>query len=268
MALELHHGEDINRVSQSVAIKFLYAKWKTLASLKRVSLPELTERSNYDIPANSTYMVTSGNDFIYTHIGPRVREALGRDFTGQAISTLPDSVAVELAEAYRTIVSYGAPAYIRFTSVSENVLLWERLIIPIPAGAGATFLLCYSDIISHQREVYEYVFKHSPMPMLVIYPIASPSSPIDDGWIVLVNDMGRELLDVHGPIGNRRVRELAPFQFPEFWSDCRAGFASANAMVEIPSAPFRETFRCVIVKLNHLAIVRFVPRELHARVPV
>ena len=70
-----------------------------------------------------------------------------------------------------------------------NVLLWERIILPVPVGPNGAILVCYSEVMSHQAEIYEYVFMHSPIPMLTIYPIFAPDGALDDGWIVLINQL-------------------------------------------------------------------------------
>ena len=263
MAIELHYGAAIQTASSSQVIKFLNSKWSTLHAAGKLNVQLLTEGS-YDIPSRSIYMITMGDDFLYMHVGAKLREIIKQDFTGRLLSSLVDDpVARDLHEAYAAAVQYAAPMYARFTSpLTENVLLWERMILPVPAGKTGTILVCYSEIISHQLEVYEYVFRNSPVPMMVVYPIFTPEHVIDDGWIVLINDMARNVFGVHEPVGNRRLRELKAFQRPELWSELAGRYPTADpeALLNIPVVDDQRD--SILVRLNHLSILRFPPRSL------
>jgi hypothetical protein len=142
--------------------------------------------------------------------------------------------------------------------------LWERIILPLPAGPNATILVCYSEVMSHQAEVCEYVFMHSPIPMLTIYPIFAPDGAIDDGWIVLINAVAREVFGVHGSVSNRRLRELTTFQRPDFWADIASLFPQSDPPGTISDlSPIGDKYCTLLVRLKHLALLRFQPRSLH-----
>ena len=268
MAIELHYGATIQTVTASSAIKFLNSKWSTLHAAGKLGVQLLTE-GNYEIPAKSIYMITMGDDFLFMHVGSRIRDTIGQDFTGQLLSSIGDQVSQDLRDAYTATVKYEAPMYARFTSpVTENVLLWERMILPVPAGPTGTILVCYSEIMSHQLEVYEYVFRNSPVPMMVVYPIFTPHKLIDDGWIVLINDVARNVFDVHDNVGNRRLRELKAFQRADLWSELAERYATANPEAALKTSVLGDANDSVLVRLNHLALLRFPPKSLQTPVVV
>ncbi len=264
MAMEVHYGAAIQAVTSSPAIKYLISKWNTLHASGRMTVQLLTE-GNYDIPAKSTYMVTVGDDFLFMHVGSRIRDTVQQDFTGRLLSSLNDQVARDLHDAYGATVKYGAPMYLRFTSpLTEDVLLWERVILPVPAGQNATMLVCYSEVMSHQIEVYEYVFRNSPVPMMVVYPIFTPQKVIDDGWIVLLNETGRAIFDIHDRVGNRRLRELKAFQCAELWTELAQGFSNQEPESRIQAPVLGADYTTLLVRLKHLMLLRFHPINLRA----
>jgi hypothetical protein len=266
MAIELHYGAAIQTATSSSAIKFLTSKWSALNAAGKLSVQFLTDGS-YDVPAKSMYMITLGDDFLYMHVGAKVRETLAEDFTGRLLSSIGDQVSRDLRETYAATVKVGAPMYVRFTSPrTENVLLWERIILPLPAGPNGTILVCYSEVMSHQLEVYEHVFLNSPVPMVTIYPIVTPDGAVDDGWIVLINEVAREVFNMHEPVSNRRLRELKAFQRPDFWADLAAHYPQSDPPgTAIDTCPLGDDYDTLIVRLKHLGLLRFRPKNL--RVP-
>lgn len=265
MAIELSHGAAIQSTTSSSAIKFLTSKWGALNAAGKLNIQLLTEGS-YDVPSRSLYMVTVGDDFLYMHVGAKVREALGNDFTGRLLSSIGDQVSRDLHEAYAATVRFGAPIYVRFTSpLTNNVLLWERVILPLPAGPNGTMLVCYSEVMSHQSEVYEYVFMHSPIPMLTIYPIFAPDGALDDGWIVLINNVAREVFGVQDAVNNRRLRELKAFQRPDFWAEIAALHPQSDPPGTVSDlSPIGDKYCTLLVRLKHLVLLRFQPRILQS----
>ncbi|MFN3351375.1 hypothetical protein [Pseudorhodoplanes sp.] len=263
MALELSHGSAIQGATTSQAIRFLLSKWSALNAAGKLDVKLLTEGS-YDIPAHSVYMVALGDDFLYMHFGEKLRQATGKDFTGRLLSSIGDQVAHDLHQVYSATLRFGAPVYVRFTSpLDDRVLLWERLVLPLPAGPSAAILVCYSEVMCHQAEVYEYVFRHSPVPMLTIYPIYTPDAALDDGWVVLINDTARDIFNVRGNVANLRLRELRPFQRADFWAAIAALYPQSDPPGTTSElSPLGDNYRTLLVRMKHLALLRFQPKSL------
>jgi hypothetical protein len=263
MAIELSYGAAIVTATTSPAIKFLISKWSALNAAGKLDIQLLTEGS-YDVPSKSLYMIPIGDDFLYMHVGAKVRESLGNDFTGRLLSTIGDQVSRDLHDAYAATIKYRGPIYVRFTSPRpENVLLWERIILPVPVGPNGAILVCYSEVMSHQAEIYEYVFMHSPIPMLTIYPIFAPDGALDDGWIVLINQLAREVFAVPDITGNRRLRELKAFQRPDFWADIAALYPQSDPPGTVSLlSPLGDKYHTLLVRMKHLALMRFQPTNL------
>jgi hypothetical protein len=263
MAIELSYGAAIQAATASPAIKFLTSKWGALNAAGKLNVQLLTDGS-YDVPSKSLYLVTLGDDFLYMHVGARVRESLGNDLTGRLLSSAEDQVSRDLHDACAATVKYHAPIHVRFTSPrTGSVLLWECIILPLPAGPNSTILVCYSEVMSHQAEVCEYVFMHSPIPMLTIYPIFAPDGALDDGWIVLINQSAREVFGVQEASGNRRLRELKALQRPDFWAELATLYPLSDPPGTVSGlSPLGDNYCTLLVRMKHLALFRFQPANL------
>ena len=73
---------------------------------------------------------------------------------------------------------------------------------------GIVILVCYSEQVSHHREVYEYLFQNSPEAMVVASPISNDVGDAMDGWVVMMNDAARRLLNFDDSIGSLRLTHL------------------------------------------------------------
>ena len=212
MAIEVFQGASIPRELSSAAMEFLWAKWKALSATNSLSLQRLTEESSHPLRANSTYVLSTGDDFVYMYVGDAIQAAAGFNPTGQLLSASDRVVARDLLAVYRQAAKTLAPSFARFTGVSNGAQIWQGLILPIRLAPGTVLLVCYSELVSHQTEVCEYLFKTSRDPMIVASPIANELGDVTDGWVVLMNDAARELLNFQAGISNLRLKHLPALQ--------------------------------------------------------
>jgi PAS domain-containing protein len=110
------------------------------------------------------------------------------------------------------------PVFIRFTGTrSPSGTLWHEIIMPIRISDNSVMLVCYSELVSHQLEIYEHLFRTAPDAIVVASPITNDAGHVTDGWILMMNDRAREMLNFQGPIGNRRLNELSQFNGIDLW---------------------------------------------------
>ena len=153
MAVEVFHFDSIPQDALTPAMKFLLTKWSSLAVMNKLTLQAITESASFNVRDNSAYMIPAGDDFFYMHMGSNVRTAT--------------------------------------SSFAENALVWQRLVLPVPIPHLGMILVCYSEVLSHQQEVYAYLFKQARRPWIVTYPIFNGERELDDGWILLMNNAAR-----------------------------------------------------------------------------
>ncbi len=254
MAVEIFHLESIPQDALTPAMKFLLTKWNTLSVMNKLTLQAITESTSFNVRDNSSYMIPAGDDFFYMHMGDNVRAAVGQDFTGQLLSALDDTVARDLIDSYQQAVAQEKPIFIRFTSsFSENALIWERIVLPVPIPRLGMVLVCYSEVLSHQQEVFAYLFKHGRRPWIVTYPIFNGDRELDDGWVLLMNDAARAAFSPDRPVRNMRLRDLSLFQFGPLWTALRDRYAIANPRATVTF----DQLELELLKLNHLVAYRF-----------
>jgi hypothetical protein len=212
MAIEVFQGGSIPRELSSGAMEFLWAKWKTLNATNALSLQRLTEESAHPLRANSTYMLSAGDDFVYIYVGDTIQSIIRFNPTGKLLSKSESPVARDLLAMYRQAAKTLMPTFVRFSSARNSRQIWQGLVLPIRLAPGTVLLVCYTELISHQSEVCEHLFQTSREAMLIASPIANEMGEVTDGWVVMMNDAARSLLDFHDSTGNLRLKQLQRLQ--------------------------------------------------------
>jgi hypothetical protein len=254
MAVEIFDYDSIPPDALGPGMQFLLTKWNTLSGMNRLTLQALTENTSFNVVDNSAYMLTAEDDFFYMHMGANVRSAIGRDRTGQMLSAIPNAITGDLLVAYRQAVAPEKPIFLRFTSPhAQNALVWERLVLPIPVARLGTILVCYSEVMSHHHDVFEYLFRNARHPSIITYPIFDSAQELDDGWVLLMNDAARAAFSYRQPIGNLRLRELPLFQFGQLWAQLRARYACANPHATVSL----DRVELDLIKVKRLLALRF-----------
>lgn len=257
MAIEVFNGTSIPRELTTAAMEFLWAKWKTLHDTNDLTLQRLTEECSYQLRANSTHMMSVGDDFVYMYVGEAVQAAASEPLAGMALSqTSTNPLKREFADVYRQVAARVTPAFVRFTaSWSQSGQLWQRLVLPIRIADGAVMLVIYSELINHQTEVYEHLFRTAPDAMVIASPIANDVGHTIDGWIVMMNDRARQLLSFDGSIGNLRLTQLPQFAGIDIWGRL---YAPKSAAVATPVTT--ADFNIEIMRFPHVFGLRISPK--------
>ena len=256
MAIEVFSGTSIPRELTTAAMEYLWAKWRTLHCTGELTLQRLTEESDYVRRANTAQMMQVGDDFVYVYVGEAMQKAAAENLTGTLLSANQNPLAKEFAAAYRQVVQRMQPAFVRFTGTrSQSGQLWQRLIMPIRIGDNAVCLFIYSELINHQSEVYDQLFRTAPDAMIIACPMINDVGHTTDGWIIMMNDRAREVLKFEGSIGNLRLSQIPQFAGIDFWGRIYAP-KTANAQ-----APLGTTdFEIELMRFPHLFGLRLRPR--------
>lgn len=258
MAVEVIHEASIPRATASRSVHYMMTKWQGLSVVNKLTYKDLIEGGPFDPRPDLVVMLATGDDFCYLYVGDAVQRATGADFTGKLMAQVGDTVADDLRVAYRATVDLNRPTLIRFTSsVTEEPVLFERLALPVRISAGTTLLVCLTEVLNYKHEVYEYIFRTSYNPFLVLFPILDRAHRFDDGWVILMNDTARKHFEFAGKLGNLRARELPLFQDPELWDELRECFASTRSSVPVARMSENGAFAVELVRLSNLVLLRF-----------
>ncbi|MBX9822817.1 hypothetical protein [Afipia birgiae] len=238
MAIEVFNGTSIPRELTTAALEFLWVKWKTLNDTNDLTLQRLTEECSYELRANSIHMISAGDDFAYVYVGEAIQAAAREKLAGSLLSQLTNPLRDEFRDVYRQVAKRMTPAFIRYTGGrSQSGQLWQRLVLPIKVTDNAVMLVIYSELISYQLEVYEHLFRTAPDAMVVASPISNDVGHTIDGWVLMINDRARQLLNFDGSIGNLRLSQFPQFASVDLWGRLYAP-KSAAAVTPVTTADF------------------------------
>lgn len=256
MAIEVFSGTSIPRELATAPMEFLWAKWKTLNDTNSLTLERLTEECSYELRANSTHMMSVGDDFVYVYVGKTIQAAAQDNLAGTLLSQSDNIVRREFMDVYRQVAKRMAPAFIRFTGTrSQSGKIWQRLVLPIKVTEGTVMLVIYSELISYQLEVYEHLFRTAHDAMVIASPIANDVGHAIDGWVVMMNDRARQLLNFDGSIGNLRLTQLPQFAGVDIWGRLYAP-RSAVSVTPVTTADFDVE----IMRFPHVFGLRLTPK--------
>ncbi|ACI91552.1 hypothetical protein OCAR_4406 [Afipia carboxidovorans OM5] len=256
MSLEVFSGTSIPRELTTAAMEYLWAKWKTLYATGDLTLQRLTEESNYPLRDRLVFLMTAGDDFVYTYVGAEIQRAIGRDRAGSLLSTSGNPMRGEYARVYRKVADDLIPACLRYTlPTTQNGKIWQRLILPVPIADTAVCLVVYSELIDHHKEVYDQLFRTAPDAMVVACPIANDVGHTKDGWVIMMNDRARDMLGFTRSIGNLRLSEIPQFAGVDVWGRLYGPNVSSG-LIPVPSA----NFDIELMRFPHVFGLKLRPR--------
>lgn len=257
MAIEVFSGTSIPRELTTAAMEYLWAKWRTLNATGDLTLQRLTGESIYVKRANSAHMIASGDDFVYVYVGEAIQHAADQNLTGTLLSDNDNPLAKEFAAVYRQVAQRMLPAFVRFTGTRRQTgELWQRLIMPIKIGNGTVCLFIYSELVNHQMEVYDQLFRTAPDAMIIACPMVNDVGHTTDGWVIMMNDRARDVLKFEGSIGNMRLSQIPQFAGIDFWGRVYAP-KTANVQASLGTSEFE----IELMRFPHVFGLRLKPKD-------
>jgi PAS domain-containing protein len=218
MAIEVFHVASIPRELATAGLEYIWIKWRTLNATSALTLQRLVDESDPPLHDRCYYLMPTGDDFACIYVGKDVEDVIRRDPTGTLLSLDEGAVTRDLADIYRRVIRDMAPAFIRFTAPrSPPGTLWHQAILPVRISDTTVILVCYTDLVSHQLEVYEHLFRTAAEAMAVASPITNDAGHVTDGWVLMMNDRAREMLGYQGPLANLRLSALPQFDGIDLW---------------------------------------------------
>ena len=257
MALEVTFGASIPRELTTPSMEYLWVKWKTLRATNSLDLQRLTEESRTQLRPNIAYLISSGDDFTFLYVGDKVAQAHRHAASGSRVSQVANPRAPDFLQVFRKVASTLTPAFVRFTDDNlQSGQFWLRIILPIKL-ADEVVLVCYTEMMSHQIEVYEQLFRTAPEAMVIACIISNDAGHAVDGWITMMNDRARELLGHSGSIANLRLSELPQFKDVDLW-----GRARSQRPGDAPQILATDEFEIKILRFPHAFGVSIRPKVL------
>ena len=252
------YGDDILAQAKSLAIKALYIKWKTLSQLKRLTLTDFME-SDEKVRGNFIVMLTAGPDYAVVYHGAEHRKALGYDLSGKLISEGDTRITRAFRQIYDQVREMGIPVRLIYASDGTQYAVgWERLILPIKVADEVRMLICYSEPLNTAGDIHNFLFENSPHMLLVALPILDYEDEIVDADIIQVNPTAARFFNTERftefPI---RLRQLSPwFDDADTWRMLILKTDAIERDHTLVGPMPGQLFKCVIVKLDYLLVLR------------
>lgn len=255
MAIEVFYGSTIPRELATADMEYIWAKWRTLHGTGALTVHRLIEEARSQLRDRCACLMPQGDDFAYVYIGGALQDVIFRGPTATLLTERDSPVVRDLAEIYRRVVRDMAPACTRFTSKSSPPgAMWHNAVLPVRISDAAVVLVCYFELVSHQVEIYEHLFRTAPDAMAVASPITNDAGHVTDGWVLMMNDRARDMLDFRGPLGNLRLSALPQFDGIDLWGRLYAP-RTAPLLVGAPA------FDIEILRFPRVFGLRLRPRE-------
>lgn len=231
MAIEVFQGSTIPRDIATAGMEFMFAKWRTLSGTGALTLQRLLDEAANDIRDRCHLLTPAGDDFAYVYIGSAMLEAIQPGPAGTVLSR-NTPLAREFAEVYRRVLRDKTPVFTRFTGRrSAPGTIWHQLIMPVQTSPNSTVIACYSELISHQIEVYEHLFRTASDAIAVASPITNDAGHVIDGWVLMMNDRAREVLRYTEPLMNLRLSALHQFDGIDLWGRIYAPRPATKSLI-------------------------------------
>jgi len=230
MAIEVFQGSAIPRDLATAGLEYIWAKWRTLAGTGSLNVQRLMDEADAEIGERCHVLIPTGDDFAYGYVGGALVDRIKPGTAGTVLTRNDTPLARAFVEIYRRVLREMAPVFIRFTGArAVPGTIWHQVVMPVPVSPELTLVVCYSEIISHQTEVYEHLFRTASDAIAVASPITNDAGHVIDGWVLMMNDRAREMLNVQGEIGNRRLSDLRQFDGIDLWGRIYAPRQAATA---------------------------------------
>jgi PAS domain-containing protein len=252
MAIEVFQGSTIPREFTTARLEYIWAKWRTLHATGALTVHRLMDDSSPSLHPHCAYLMPVGDDFAYTYVGESMQNAIFR--SGPTATLLSDGtspVVRDLAGIYRRVVRDMSPAFARYTSRSSAPgTMWHNAILPVRISGDSVILVCCYEEVSYQMEVYEHLFRTAPDALAIACPITNDAGHVTDGWVLMMNDRAREMLNFHGPLANLRLRALDDFNGIDLWGRIYAPRPVSNLLI------MAQKFDIEIIRFPHVLGLR------------
>jgi hypothetical protein len=233
-------GASAPSVVSHQAVQALLAKWAQIKAERDPVLADFWHEPDEALADNAILLLRSDPDYLYLHHGRALRERFGFSMQGMTLSDLRTRIRPHLLELFDRTAAEFTPAYFQsFDDLSDEVLLWGRLCLPLRLSTKDRHLalLVYCHPIVDNAMILEALFERSRSSTLIATPIRDEHGRIVDAWIVAQNEEAAKITGIaEHATGNLLLRSTALFARDDLWTHLvgRLAAGSAAATITIP----------------------------------
>jgi diguanylate cyclase (GGDEF)-like protein len=194
---------DIDRHLQTDDARALLAVWRGVAAAG--PLPDFAAFWSEDLAMRPYMMAVSpiaGGDWRYSRVGSRLEEETGDHWRTELVSQIGDPDRAFISRCLALTASRAEPTYaIHSAPNTQNVLLWERLMLPCRGADGATIIAIFLHPLEYVEDMVRAVLETTPTAILRARCIRDADGRIVDAVCLLANELTCRFL-------NRGMNEL------------------------------------------------------------
>jgi hypothetical protein len=194
--IQVWTGKAIREQIHSKSLANAYRQWLYHKTTKQPRLRDMFAKPSnllddtlLNLKVGSQYIVVSQSDSYIRN--------LGKDFRGLLSSELKYATANSMYEIFDNCLANKQAAYARYiSSVSEQNVYWETLILPLAANEGGNpiFAMNYTAMLSEKVDILQILYDRSPVGIIAAVPIMDGQNKTDDARILTMNNKARQIL--------------------------------------------------------------------------
>jgi hypothetical protein len=194
--IQVWTGKAIREQIHSKSLGNAYRQWLYHRTTKQPRLRDMFSKPSNSLD-DTLLNLKVGNQHIVVSQSDSYIRNLGTDFRGLLSSELKYATANSLHEIFDNCLAKKQPAYARYiSSVSEQNVYWETLILPLAANEGGDpiFTMNYTAMLSEKVDILQILYDRSPVGIIAAVPIMDGQNKTDDARILTMNNKARQIL--------------------------------------------------------------------------
>lgn len=256
-------GSHIRDLIRSNELRAAYNRWLSLVDKGLPRLNEILDTSHLVNLNDAMLLLRLPDDFAFLQQGAASVKIIGTNLTGQLLSERTTPIARALTGTYRKCAESAVPFYIRHVASATNSqnFFIEQVMLPVAADETRqiTYLLVYSAPLDDKSEVLQAFFDRSQIGMVAASSNHDNKGKLQDGRILLMNEMARVILRLPDAGLLHTVRDLGLwFRDGALWT--KTGMKSENSLTHIfySETLSAKHYRVTIEPLERFVLFSFI----------
>lgn len=140
-------------------------------------------------------LVPEEREFRYRHFGRGIANRAGFDMTGKSTADFKGHLGRWFRDKYREVIDTGQPIYtIHNAQLTNSVVSWERLILPVTGPEGASWIVCYNEPLNSKSDLFDGLMAASQDGIILFRPRFDDTNVLVDLEFLAVNPKAVDIL--------------------------------------------------------------------------
>ena len=194
--VQIWTGKAIREQIHAKSLGNAYRQWLYHKTTRQPRLRDMFAKESGSVD-DTILNLKAGNEHIVVAQSESYIRNLGRDLRGALSSELKFPTANSMREIFDSCLARKQAAYARYiSSISEQNVYWEILVLPLAANEGGEpiFTMSYMAMLSEKTDILQVLYDRSPIGIVAAVPIMDGRNKTDDARILTMNNRARQIL--------------------------------------------------------------------------